>query len=332
LICIKRRALGAALAMPGSIRPREAKINRPILMVAMSHFDHSDLDGRLLQLLLAVIEEQSVTRAALRLGVTQSAVSHLLDKLRAIVGDPLFVRSGRGIVATARAEALAVHARVLLDDMRRFSTAAVFDPATLSTCITIAGNELQRDVLFPSLLARLRAKAPGITMRVIPSGAPRAELLRDAACDLIVTPRPPDAADLMQKRLFEDRYCVYFDAATRAAPATLDEYLAAGHATVLHEPRRELDVDRHLAEQGVQRRFVVRVPGFSGIAPFLRGTELLATLPSLLQRHVLNGFATAPVPVACPAMPMYMVWHLRHQEDLLHLWLRAELEAVARAV
>lgn len=301
-------------------------------MVAMSQFDHSDLDGKLLQLLLAVLEEQSVTRAAQRLGVTQSAVSHLLDKLRGIVGDPLFVRSGRGIVATARAQALAAHARVLLDDMRRFTTAAAFDPATLSACITIAGNELQRDVLLPRLLARLHDKAPGLSMRVIPSGAPRAELLRDAACELIVTPRPPDAADLMQKRLFEDRYCVYFDAATRDAPATLDDYLAAGHATVLHEPRRELDIDRHLAEQGLQRRFVVRVPGFSGIGPFLRGTELLATLPSLLGQHVLQGFATAPVPVACPPMPMYMVWHLRHHEDPMHVWLRAELEAVAQAV
>jgi DNA-binding transcriptional LysR family regulator len=74
------------------------------------------------------------------------------------------------------------------------------------------------------------------------------------------------------------------------------------------------------------------VPGFSGIAPFLHGSQLLATLPGLLQRHALKGFATAPVPVPCPAMPMYMVWHLRHHEDPLHLWLRAELEAVARSV
>ena len=76
-------------------------------MPAMSKPDHSDIDGRLLQVLLAVFEEQSVTRAAQRLDVTQSAVSHQLDKLRAIVGDALFVKSGRGIVATARAEALA---------------------------------------------------------------------------------------------------------------------------------------------------------------------------------------------------------------------------------
>ena len=72
----------------------------------MSDFDHFDLDGHSLRLLVAVVEEGAVTRAAWRLGVTQSAVSHGLDKLRAIVGDPLFVRSGRGIVPTARALAL----------------------------------------------------------------------------------------------------------------------------------------------------------------------------------------------------------------------------------
>ena len=69
----------------------------------MSAIDHSDIDGRLLQMLLAVTEERSVTRAAARLDVTQSAVSHQLDRLRAITGDPLFVKSGRGIVPTARA-------------------------------------------------------------------------------------------------------------------------------------------------------------------------------------------------------------------------------------
>ena len=93
----------------------------------MREFDHSDLDGHLLQLLLAVVEEGSITRAAHRLGVTQSAVSHLLDKLRAIVGDPLFVKSGRGIVPTARALALAAQARLLLEDMRRFVTPEQFD-------------------------------------------------------------------------------------------------------------------------------------------------------------------------------------------------------------
>ncbi len=294
----------------------------------MSQFDHLDLDGHLLRLLLAVIEEGSITRAAQRLGVTQSAVSHLLDKLRAIVGDPLFVKSGRGIVATAHAQALALRARSLLDELHSFSNAVAFDPAKLSACITIAANDLQRDLLLPSLLRYVRAQAPGFALRVIRSGVPRAEMLRDEHCQLLITPRPPVGTDIMQKRLFKDAYCVFYDASQREAPRTAEEYLAAEHVTVLYEPRRQLDIDEVLAERGVQRRFVVQVPGFAGIGPFLRGSRLIATLPSLLRAHMLRGFDSAPVPVECPDMPMYMVWHLRHHADPAHRWLRQQLELI----
>ena len=294
----------------------------------MSRFDHLDLDGRLLQLLLAVIEEKSVTRAASRLGVTQSAVSHLLDKLRAIVGDPLFVRSGRGIVPTAHAEALATRARVLLDDLRGFASAGSFDPALLSATIGVAANDLQRDLLLPRLFHRLRAAAPGLTLRVMASDIPTLEMLRDEHCQLVISPRPPDAGDIVQKRLFEDRYRVFFDATQRQAPATREAYEQAEHVTVLYGAGRRLDIDQVLAERGLQRRFAVQVGDFSGVRPFLRGSTLLATLPGLLRVDLLRGLAHADVPVECPPMPMYMVWHLRHHTDPMHQWLRRELEAV----
>jgi DNA-binding transcriptional LysR family regulator len=306
--------------------------NAGALIPPMSRFDHSDLDGHLLALLLAVHEEQSVTRAAARLGVTQSAVSHLLDKLRTIVGDPLFVRAGRGIVATARADALAQRARLLLEDMRGFVTAAAFDPAHLQATITIAANDLQRDLLLPPLLRRLRALAPGLALRVIASGVPRAEMLREGQCQLVISPRPPDAPDVVQKRLFEDDYVVFYDASQRAAPATLADYLAAEHVTVLYEPHRVLDIDDVLAAAGHHRRFVVRVPSFAGVAAFVQGSDLLATQPRLLGRHPLRGLAQASVPLPCPRMPMYMMWHLRHQADPLHQWLRAQLLAVVPEV
>lgn len=297
-------------------------------MPAMSQPDHSDLDGRLLQMLLAVIEEQSVTRAAQRLDVTQSAVSHGLDKLRAIVGDALFVKSGRGIVATVRAEALALRARVLLDEMRAFAASGAFDPAQYRGDVTIAANDLQRDLLLPHLLRHARLRAPGLGLRIIPSGVPSADLLRDGQCQLVITPRPPDATDIVQKRLFEDRYLVYYDGAARAAPTSEAEYLASEHVTVHYESRRTLDIDRWLAERELRRRFAVTVPGFSGIGPFLRGSALLATLPGLLRASLLRGFDTVAPPFECPAMPMYMVWHLRHQADPMHQWLRGELQAI----
>ena len=215
--------------MAGSVRGGTHRINGPILMPPMSGIDHSDIDGRLLQVLLAVTEERSVTRAAARLDVTQSAVSHQLDRLRAITGDPLFVKSGRGIVPTARAEALAVQARRLLDELRAFAQGGSFDPAGFEGTVTIAANDLQRDLLLPLLLRHARIRAPRLALRIVPSGVPGAEMLRDGDCELVITPRPPEAADLVQRRLFDDRYLVYFDAASARRRATWTTTWPAEH-------------------------------------------------------------------------------------------------------
>ncbi|MGC1173407.1 LysR family transcriptional regulator [Polaromonas sp.] len=297
-------------------------------MKQMNETDGSGLDARLLQLLLSVIETGSVTVAAQRLGVTQSAVSHGLDRLRTITGDPLFVKAGRGIVATARAEALAAPARELLGAMGRFARLGNFDPAQWQTNFTIAANDFQRDLLLPALAARLRAQAPGVVLRVIPSAVPRLEMLRSDDCQLAISPRPPEGSDIVQKRLFEDQYRVFYDPAVREAPRTEADYLAASHATVVYEPRRSLELDRVLAARGLKRNFTVMVPSFSALPAFLRGTPLLATVPGLLARHTLQGLVSCPPPLPCPGMPMYAIWHLRYRQDPAHRWLRQQLDAV----
>ncbi len=116
-------------------------------MRPMSQPDHLDLDGRLLQLLVTVLDTGSVTAAAQRLGVTQSAVSHGLERLRAIVGDALFVKAGRGIAPTERARALGIQARELLAGLQRLAEPERFDPASLRGEITIAANDLQCHLL-----------------------------------------------------------------------------------------------------------------------------------------------------------------------------------------
>ena len=295
----------------------------------MSHFDWSDLDARLLQLLVAVVDAGSVTGAAQSLGVTQSAVSHQLDKLRAITDDTLFVKSGRGIVATARAQALAREARELLGQLERFARSGDFDPARWHTTFTIAANDLQRDTLLPALARRLGEQAPGVVLRVIPSNVPTLDMLRHDQCQLVISPRPPEGSDIFQKRLFEDRYRVFYDAQVREAPRTKAEYLAAEHVTVVYEPQRSLDLDNELARRGVPRRFTVLVPGFAGLPPFIRGSRRLATAPGLLQMHLMQGLASAKVPLPCPTLPMYMIWHRRHQDDAAHRWLREQLVALA---
>ncbi len=298
----------------------------------MSEIDWSHLDGRLLQLLVAVLETGSVTGAAQRLGVTQSAVSHLLDKLRAITGDRLFVKQGRGIAPTAHARALLEPAREMLACMQRFSQGPGFDPACWRAEVTIAANDFQRELLLPALAARLRAAAPCSALRIIDSGAPDAGLLRSNACLLAISPRPPDATDILQKRLFSDGYALFYDGGVRKAPRDAQAYLHAEHATVAYAPGQGLDLDQQLQARGLARRFAVRVPGFAALAAFVRGTPLLVTAPSLLGRTVLSSLASAPVPVQCPPLPMYMIWHARHQADPAHAWLRGQLQQVVEQV
>ncbi len=95
---------------------------------------------------------------------------------------------------------------------------------------------------------------------------------------------------------------------------------------------RKLDLDAHLEAEGVFRRFVVMAPGFAGVPAFLRGSDLLATAPSLQRFGAFQGLADAAPPIPCPTLPMYMIWSRGDHGDPAHKWLRGELEAVARTV
>ena len=299
----------------------------------MSDFDESDylaLDGRSLRVFLAVLDAGSVTAAAERLGVTQSAVSHTLERMRGVLRDPLFVKSGRGIVPTAHAEALAERARALLDDLRGFASGARFDPASAEFSFTIAANDFQRDLLLPAFFREVARQAPGIRLRVIPSGAPSVDMLRESRCDLIISPRPPDGTDILQKRLLTDRWACFFDRGARVAPATEAEYFAGRHIGVIYERGEKLALDVALEERGTPREFAVVVPNFSGVPVFLRGSGLLATLPSLTRLDMMREFDCSPLPFAFPEMPMYLVWHRRHHLDPAHGWLRGLVEEVAK--
>ncbi|MGO4714594.1 LysR family transcriptional regulator [Bradyrhizobium sp. 2TAF24] len=305
----------------------------------MNKIDHLALDGHALTLFLAVLEEGSVTAAATRLGLTQSAVSHSLQKLRRIVGDPLFAKSGRGIVATAHAHVLAARARALLDEMRQFAGAATFQPASAQLALTIAANDFQRDLLLPGFFQRVETAVASFSLRVIPSQSPSAAMLREGRCDLLVTPLPPSGIDIVQKRLLQDHYVCYYDAAVRQPPASRAAYLAARHITVVYTDNEKLDFDRRLAAGGIRRDIAISVPSFSGVPAFLRGSDMLASMPSLLAGQLMRDFARVDIPLTVKAftskaralaeLPMYMVWHQRFQKDPAHTWLREQLEATA---
>lgn len=291
----------------------------------MKIFDHLDLDGHLLKLLVLVVETGSITRTAMALGITQSAVSHQVERLRAITGDALFVKSGRGIVPTSRAQALAAQASLLLGQLQAFVHLDAFDPKRLTDCFTVAANDFQRDLFLPSWLARLQSQAPGVSLRVIPSDIPSAELLRAQDCTLAISPRPPDASDIVHRRMLTDRYRVFFDPECRKPPRTRKAYEAARHVTITYPTGRHMDIDDQISQLGIQRQIDVHVSGFSGVAAFIRGSDRIATLPGLLRHGMLSGLSDVPVPVPTPEMPMYAIWHVRHQGDPVHQWLRQTL-------
>nr|WP_246462988.1 LysR family transcriptional regulator [Nitrospirillum iridis] len=293
-----------------------------------------------MRLFVTVHEEGSVSAAARRLDMAQSAVSHALNRLRRVVGDPLFVKSGRRIVATQHAERLVPQARAVMDGLKALTAAAAFAPAQARLSWTVAANDFQRDLLLPRLYARVVPQVADFRLQVIPSGRPTGDLLREARCDLLISPTPPEGTDIIQKRLFDDRYVCVFDGARRQAPASAADFLAGRHVTVVHPSADPLNFDKALETLGIRRDVVVSVPNFAGLAPFLRGSDLMACVPGRLHPVELRDFSAAPLPpdllAGSPpgtgALRMYMAWHLRGQHDPAQAWLRGELEAVVRAL
>jgi len=297
----------------------------------MKKTDFSDLDGRGLQLFLAVYEEGAVTRAATRLSVTQSAVSHGLERLRGILGDPLFVRSGRGIVPTPRAEALVEPARRLLTSMKAMAEMAEFDPAEAQGSFTISTNDNERETLLPPVFHRLNRIAPGLTLNVVPNRLDLHETLRSGAVDLGITPLVPDGADFMQQALYEDRMAVFYDASVRAAPVDPQSYLAARHALVSFAAHMTHPVDEALATRGLSRQIVLKVPGIAAAGGLLRGSDVVLTLPRRIGGSLLRGLSVCDCPVAVAPLSFRQVWHRRNHTAGLHRWIRRLVHDATRA-
>lgn len=295
----------------------------------MNSIDALNLDFRSLSTFLSVLDEGSVSRAAVRLGVTQSAVSHTLERLRQALGDPLFVKSGRGIVPTRYALQAGPHVRQILDDLQSLSAGPPFSPATAEFTFTVAANDYQRDLLLPGLVRTLRREAPGINLQVIPSGIPRADMLRKDVCDLIISPHAPEATDIMQRGLTADRMVVFYDPAHREPPANLADYLKADHIALLFATGEKPTLETSLNTRGLNRRNVVTVSNFSGLPEFLRGSDMLATAPEGMSKHLLRDFAWVPLPFDFKPFTLLMLWHRRNQNDPAHKWLRNQVNAVA---
>ena len=130
----------------------------------------------------------------------------------------------------------------------------------------------------------------------------------------MLTPLPPSGIDIVQKLLLRDHYVCYYDPKARRPPTTRASYLV-----VVYTDNERLDFDRRLAVGGIRRDIAVAVPSFNGVPAFLKGSRTLASMPSMLASHPMRDFAGVRIPLAARArgmaeLPMYMVWHRRHQK------------------
>ena len=295
----------------------------------MNKTDFTDLDGKVLRVFLTILEESSVSKAADQLGVTQSAISHTLNKLRQVLGDPLFVRSGQGLTPTERALTLKEPVQQVLDGLRALTEERPFDPLSEEIDIQIATNDLPRELIFPALLRAARAEGVRLRLEFIPSGVPDPDLLRSDRCQLMVTPLPPDGPDIFQKRLLTSPLMIFYDASRRQPPDSWQAYCQADHVEVRFADGRNARAVMQGVDQSQIKPPTVTLPHFNAIPPFVTGSDLISTDTALMKQGPLAALDCAELPFPCPPVAIYMVWHQRTANAPAHRWLRKRIEAIA---
>ncbi|MBI1417952.1 MAG: LysR family transcriptional regulator [Limimaricola sp.] len=293
------------------------------------------LDLTLLLILLGLLRHRKAATVAGELGLTQSAISQALRRLRDIFEDELFLRRPHGMEPTATALALELPVARAVEALRgALGAARYFDPAEARGDLHIAALDAEQAVLIPHLAARLCRAAPGLRLSVLP-------LNRSAAVDALAEGKVDlsfgfvwNAPDWISgERLYDEGFLVAGqpDMLPDAPVIELDRYCAANH--VLVSPAGELQgiVDRQLAQIGRSRRVVLGLPAFlPGLAAVAR-SPVLVTLPARVARGFAPGFGlvTAEPPLEIRRFPVSVFWHRRNDSDARTIWLLEQVRACA---
>lgn len=288
-----------------------------------------DVDANGLVALDALLATRSVTRAAKMLGITQSAMSHRLQKLRQQLGDPLLAGGRAGLVLTPRAQAMVAPLRRALADLRAaVRSADSFDASVSTRTFTIAANDYGELVALRPLLQRLAKQAPRIAVAIEPVTGNIEERLASGAIDAAVTASGTTAPSLRRKVIARDTFAV---ALRKGHPAlrnrrrlSLETYVSLSHLQVAPYGFPGSAVDQVLATRGKSRHIAVRVSSFVSAPLLVAASDLVATLGIHLLRAASDyvDLVTLPPPIALPSTEIVMVWHERSHVDPAHIWLR----------
>lgn len=291
------------------------------------------IDLNLLVALDTLLDERNVTRAAARLSLSQPTVSGMLNRLREIFGDPLFIRTQRGILPTPRAQALAEPLKQWLADADALTRPAAFDPETAALTFTIQLNDYFQQSLLVPYVAALGCEAPGVRLAVKPLtdiGLP--EELARGEMDLAVTVSdfaPPELPSLM---LYSERYvgAVCAGHPLAGGRVSLADFCRFDHVIVSPTGGSfEGPTDDALAAVGRTRRVRLSVPSFLVLPDVLLTGHIIGVVPERLLRDQGGSIEKFRLPVRVPGFDVVAVWHPRSQEEPAHRWLRERLRDVA---
>jgi DNA-binding transcriptional LysR family regulator len=302
-------------------------------------FDMNEIDLRRFDLNLLVVfdilmVERSVTRAAGRLGRTQSAISHSLARLRDQLGDPLLVRGGRRMEPTGFALQFIDQVRPILTGIRRvLSARQAFEPKTSRRVFRLAAPDFALG-LFTDLLARVHGEAPGVSIEWT---GPRESMLLELVEGRIDLAIAPAGLGLAAGVSSEDIGALTWRCFARRDHPAFARWNARAwarwpHVVVRVGDQLESPVNRAVEAAGLERRIAGWLPNFSVVAPALADTDLLATLPVPAMAGMLAPFklGSRQVPIAIEPLPHVLLWSAARSRDPEIAWLRGRLRPIVK--
>ncbi len=304
----------------------------------MRDIDEIDLrlvDTTLLIVFLGIMRHRKATAVAREMGLTQPAVSHALKRLRALYGDPLFLRRAQGLEPTALARDLepkiqkivALITETLVDR-------AAFDPQITATTVRIAAFDYELATFLPELVTRLHKVSPNITIQAIgKADIESLDALTMGEIDLAVgyfDIPAQRAAEFIAEELCSEWYVV---AARRGhpifdGPLDAERFAAADHLLVSASGRAITSVDRELQRRGLQRRIRTTAPSLLGALSIIEQTDFVATLPARVAETFGARFRLeeAPLPFQVDPFSLHVVRHVRNAENPVLSWIVSVLD------
>lgn len=307
-------------------------------MTSIDHANLSRLDLNLLVAFDALLTERSVTRAAARLGLGQSAMSHNLARLRTLFGDELLTRGAEGMRPTPRALALADPVRMTLAQIQAtVLQREAFDPSTAERAFRVGLADSIEVAVIPGLFAALHAAAPGVALRL--RSIDRMSILEEldsGRLDLGIGVFNQGQLHHKRRPLYTDSFLCLFSPAqlNLSPPITLEDYLRLPHVLTSLTDDAHGTVDAALAKLKLKRTVALTTPDFLAVPFVVRRAPVITTMPSRLARYFAEAFglATSPAPIELPTFTVSLLWHASYDHDPGHVWLRQAVSGLSSEV